>query len=270
VRVTFPRVVAAEWRKMGSLRSTWWTLGVFVVVHAGFGAMYGLSLRLAAQRGQTLDQTQGVAASWVGITLTQLALVVLAVLTITAEYSSGQIRNTLMAVPTRTPVLAAKVVVLVAVTLVAAAVACLASVGLAALVGRDHVQFTLSTGQTVWQLAAGPLYLAGIVLFGFAAGALIRNSAAAMATIVALLLIVQNVLADLPFYLTKVIAPWLPGLAGEQMFFTDADLARARATAASQSDPGAILNQWQGFVVLLAWGVVFWVLAVVLLRRRDA
>lgn len=270
IRVTFPRVVVSEVRKMLSLRSTWWTLGIFVVMHAGLGALYGLILRSEAQSGVPDPADATSIAGWLGgfVLLSQLALVVIAVLTITTEYASGQIHGSLMAVPTRVPLLVAKAVVLTVVTFVVAVVACALALGLGRPIAGDGASFDLSTSETAWQLLAGPLYLVGIVLLSFSVGALLRHSAAAIASIMAMLTVIQFVLLGFSrFHVVKVISTWVPGIAGWSMFQTDAQIASDRADA----DPGVVvLSQWQGFAVLLAWAALFFVLSSILLRRRDA
>ncbi|MCL2466066.1 MAG: ABC transporter permease [Micrococcales bacterium] len=267
VKVTFGRIVASEAVKMVSLRSTWWTLGVFVVAHAGLGALIGLVLRVAEMDDGPLEASYLAPAGGFGIMLTQLALVVIAVLTITTEYSSGQIHGSLMAVPTRVPLLVAKAVVLGAAAFVVGAVACGLALGLGTLIAGDSAAFTLSGPETAWGLLAGPLYLLGIAWFSFSVGALLRHSAAAIATLMALLTIVQWVVMGLPFYWVRVLAPWMPGTAGQQMFLTNQDIADAR----DQTEAGVVvLTQWQGFAVLLGWALLAFVLATVLLKRRDA
>ncbi|HMO11317.1 MAG TPA: ABC transporter permease, partial [Actinotalea sp.] len=71
----------------------------------------GMAALLGVFPRTTEGEPMGLAAATLpnaGLQFAQLALVVLGVLVITAEYSSGQIRSTLVAVPARVPVLAAK------------------------------------------------------------------------------------------------------------------------------------------------------------------
>lgn len=268
--VTFPRVVRAEWGKLMSLRSTWWTIGVVLLLQVGMAALLALLARsdLAAAggdptTGMTLDATQLATA---GLQFTQLAVVVLGVLTITAEYSSGQIRATLAAVPTRWPVLGAKAAALGGLTVALAAVAGAAGLGTGLLVAGDRVAFDLPTEQTLRILAGGPLYLLGIALLALGVGALLRSTAGAIALLMAFLLVIEAAFAVVPLRVLQEISPFLPGTAGAQLLYSEETLAAMR-----QVNPvGAVLDPWVGYGILVAWVAVVMVAALALLRRRDA
>lgn len=262
VRITFPRVIVSEWRKMTTLRSTWWTLGIAVALPVGFSLLLAVYTRI---KGNPASPDEATNWAIVSTQMTQLAIVVLAVMLITSEYTTGQIRISATAVPTRLPILAAKALVLSAITFVVAAVGVALSMGVGVIVGGDNVAFTLSGSETARLLIATPLYLVGIALLSLGIGALIRSTGGTIATVMGLLLVVEQILLAIPFHLTKLIAPWLPGNAGGQI------LRNADALEAIKDfvHPGAYLGPWQGFTVLLAWAVLFLVLAGIRLRTRD-
>ena len=264
---TFPRVLNAEWIKFRTLRSTVWTLASTVVV------MVGISF-LIAWSTSTLDNPADggvvsanaapmvVMAYYFG----QFALAVLGVLVITGEYSTGMIRSTLAAVPRRLPALWAKALVTAVVGAIVGAVA----VTLSALVTmpfHDQLGLTLdlSDGETLRILGGAVLYLATLALLALAIGALLRHSAAALATILGLLLVIENVFSGIPHAFFQNISPFLPGTAGSRIMLDDAGIAQAAEFATGPS-----LTPWQGYGVMLAWVVVLLAAAAVLLRRRDA
>jgi hypothetical protein len=102
-------VVRSEWIKFSSLRSSWITLAITVVVQISFGALLGWD---QGKNWAQLDQ-EGTAVSSVleGYILAQLVIGVLGVLFVSGEYGTGMIRSTLTAVPRRTSVLLAKAAV---------------------------------------------------------------------------------------------------------------------------------------------------------------
>src|SRR5947209_2465358 len=119
----FTDLLRSEWTKFKTLRSTWWSLSVMLVVSLGisilltaiFNAHYGTLG--PDDKASFRDDTVGLflqPSSQLG----QLALTVLGVLLITAEFSTGMIKATVLASPRRTPVLAAKAAVLAGVVLV--------------------------------------------------------------------------------------------------------------------------------------------------------
>jgi hypothetical protein len=116
-------LLSAEWTKIRSLRSTVWSLLLLFVVTVGFTALF---TALTVAQWDTTDPAQtaqiladpGRMVIGAGFQLGQLAICVLGVLVITSEYSSGTIRASLLAVPTRTPMLAAKAAVFAVLTFI--------------------------------------------------------------------------------------------------------------------------------------------------------
>ncbi len=113
-------------------------------------------------------------------------------------------------------------------------------------------------------LLGAPLYLATIGLFAFAVGALLRHSAGALAVVLGMLLVVENVFAALPFRFFELISPFLPSTAGTRV------LSGAQSVSMNVGATTPHLTPWEGYGVLVAWVVVLATSAVILLRRRDA
>lgn len=264
-RVTFARATAAEWVKFRTLRSSVWTLVATVVLMVGISvlAAWGTTTEAVDAGSGPMNTAQLLSA---GYQLAQLAVAVLGILTITGEYSTGMVRSTFTAVPRRTPVLAAKALVLAVVTLVVS-VASMALSYLATMPFHDELNavFDLSDPETLRMTVGLPLYLTAIALFAFGIGALLRHSAGALTGVIALLLVVENVLIMIPLRAVEVISPFLPSTAGRRVLFDSEMLATV--DAATQ---GAHLGPWQGYAVLLAWVAVLLTAATVLVRRRDA
>ena len=117
---TFGDVLRSEWTKLRSVRSTFWALTVTVVLGVGLGAVISAATahgyaRFSVSGRLSWDPT-GV--SLAGVAIASLAIAVLGVLCISSEYSSGMIRTSLIAVPKRGRVLAAKSLVFAVVTFV--------------------------------------------------------------------------------------------------------------------------------------------------------
>jgi len=149
--------------------------------------------------------------------------------------------------------------------LVMGIVATVLSLATALAVAGNKVAFGLPGPETARLLVAAPLYLVGIAVLSFAIGALIRSTGGTIATMMALLLVVEQMLFAIPFHLTKIIAPWLPGNAGSLILCDHEQLDMLR----DMVDPGVYLGPWWGYVVLLGWGVLFLALAGLRLRARD-
>jgi len=267
VRLTFPRIVRSEWIKFRTLRSTVWTLAMTLLLMVGIVTLF--SALFASQEGAGNaggnDGTGSIFVFTIAANLAQLAVVVLGVLVITGEYSTGMIRSTLAAVPRRLPALWAKGVVLAVSIFLVSTVAMGISLGVMQLfLGAKGLAPDLGDAETVRILVGVPLYLTAIALLAFAIGALMRHSAGALAAVLGLLLVVENLFL-IPWKPLQHISPFLPGTAGSRIL-----MPKAQIDAVSQGAVGAVLGPWQGYAVLLAWVVVLLTAAAVLLRRRNA
>jgi ABC-2 type transport system permease protein len=244
-RVTLARVVRSEWTKLRSLPSTAWSLLAALAMIVGFGALYSL-LRVTRPPSDpaTAAAFDPTAVSLAGVQLAQLAVGILGVLLVAGEYATGTIRVSLAAVPRRLPVLWGKAVVVGLTTLGL----CLPAVVVAFLVGQSIL--------SAERLEIAPSYLAAIGLLGLGLGALLRNTAGAVAALFGVLFAPQIVVGFLPATLSDRISPYLPVPAGV-------------AVTNVRDDPAA-LAPWTGFGLLCLYTAVVLALGAWQLRRRDA
>src|SRR5437588_51100 len=119
-KVTQARVIVSEWTKLRSVRSTRWSLLVATVLTIGFPILAAavISSHWGHQSAAERASFNPLDPALIGSQIAQLAIGILGVLVISAEYSTGMIRATFTAVPKRLPVLWAKAVVFALVTFV--------------------------------------------------------------------------------------------------------------------------------------------------------
>lgn len=261
---SFRRLVAAEWVKLRSLRSTWWTLAVGMLFLPALSVSRMASI---AQVPEAVGSDTLVGAVYVtsGVALTQLAFCTLGVLAVSGEYGTGQIRSTFLASPGRLSVLAAKLVV----TTATVAVTSLVGVVLAWLVAAPFFDQTgmsidLTRAEDARILLGVPLYLATATALAFGIGAIVRSSAAGVATVLGVLLVVENGLAAIPWGPVQTLAAHLPASAGNRILQSDAVGSVITVSSSTTFSP------WQGYGIMVAWVAGVLVVAGVLLRRRDA
>jgi ABC-2 type transport system permease protein len=256
--VTQVRVVRSEWTKLRALRSTWWCglLAVVLIVGlgaaiAGSGAPYKISVGNSAAGGVTI--------SLAGIVIAQLVLGVLGVLLFSGEYATGMIRATLAVVPSRLPVLWAKLIVLVGLVLPLSLLAAVAEFFVATGIesSRGGSAISLTDPGVLREVVGAAMYLAAVAVIGLALGALLRRTAAGLSVFAAVFFVVPIVTAYLPHSI-KSFAPYLPSNAGGAVW------------GAGKLLGGHQLGPWNGFAVLCGYAVVLTVLAAWRLRRRDA
>ncbi|RXR26803.1 ABC transporter permease [Oerskovia turbata] len=263
-RLTFGGVLKSEWIKFRSLRSTWWTIGATVVVMVLFSLTMAASLNFAASEPEMaaeMGNVSTVQALVLGYVFAQLAVAVLGALIITGEYSTGMIRSTLSAVPTRLPALAAKAAIIGVVTfvvgLIGIALSYLATAPM--LSGNDLVpDLGDQTVQRVILACAG--YLALVALIAVGVGTIMRHSAGSIFTLVALLFVLPLVASFLSQDWVQDVAKFLPMNLGTAMM------------AVTEADTGGVdvLTPVGATVAMVIWAVVSLVAAAVVLKRRDA
>ena len=252
--VTLPRVVASEWSKLWSLRSTPLVIVAAMVAMAAFGAIIGHNTRHTAG----LDPEDVVASGPLqGYYLGQLLIGSLGVLVVSGEYSSGMIRATFAAVPRRLPVLVAKLTVF---TLVVASAMVTASVA-AFLIAQAFLSgyrptYSLSDPDVLRVVVGTGLYLTLIGLLGGAIGWIVRSTPGALVALFAVILVLPVLLLLFHGAWAQHASAWLPTGAGA-------------AFSTSLRTPGE-LAPWPGLAVMVAWVAAAYAIAAVLLHRRDA
>jgi ABC-type transport system involved in multi-copper enzyme maturation permease subunit len=259
-RYGFSCVLASEWTKLKSVRSTVWTLLVTAIVGVGLGAIV-----TSAQASRWSSRTFAEQASFdptrsslAGLLFAQLAIGVLGVLVVSAEYSTGTIRSTFSAAPRRPLVLMAKLTVFSVVTLVVGeAVSFIAFfLGQSLLSGKTPTA-ALSDASVLRAVISGGLYLFALGLLALGLATIVRHTAAVISTFVGLLLILPIIVAALPSSLSDDIGRYLPANIGTVML-----TAHYHGT-----DP---FGPWTGFALLCGYAAVALVVGGVLLVRRDA
>ncbi len=247
----------AEWTKQWTLPGPIWLLAASVVATV---AVTALAVAATTCRPGAPCPTDAVKLSLTGVQLGQAAVVVVAVLTLGSEYSTGMIRATLVAMPRRTTVLAAKAATLAVPVLGAATAAVLASlvVGRLLLPGRGLAMLPLTDGLVLRAALGSVLYLGLIALLALGIAAAVRDTAAAVGLALGLLYlwpIVAAAAAD-PRWQRRLerIGPMTAGL-------------QIQATANLRHPP---IGPWAGLGVLAAWAAAALVIGGLVLRLRDA
>lgn len=257
--VTQGRVMRSEWTKLWSLRSTRWSLLFAFVSMAGLGPLIAAVTmshwdRIDAHDRATFDPINTALG---GYHLAQLAIGVLGVLVISGEYSTGQIRSTLTAVPRRLPVLWAKVANFAVISFVLMVIASVIAFFCAqAILTQHHVNVPLSHAPAIRAIIGTGLYMIVLGIFAMSLGALVRNTAGGIAIFAGVLFVLPGLVHVLPASTFNAINPYLPSNAGGDVL-------------SNTTDPG-MLAPWSGFAVFCAYALVALVVSAVLLMRRDA
>jgi hypothetical protein len=215
----FLDTVRSEWTKLRTLRSTSITLAVAAVLVIGLSGLITLAAYAAPAHGKrTITDPVGIIQS--GWFFGLLTLMVLGVLVMTNEYSSGMVVSTFLATPKRARVLLAKIVVFAVLLLVVGEVISFINffVGHAVISAYPKFFDPAIGGHNVLRAVIGmglDAALAG--LMGLALGALLRNAAAAIAVGVGIIFVEPIVALLLPSSIQNPLNEYWPTQAGSQL-----------------------------------------------------
>jgi len=252
-------VLASEWIKLRSVRSTYLTLlfAAAAAIGVGYLITHADASHWASMTARARAAFDPVRDSFSGLGLAQLAFGALGVLLMTSEYSSGLIRTTFAAVPRRRAVLTAKAAVLGAVTLVAGELTAFATffAGQQAL-SAHHLGVTLAHPWALRGVLAAGFYLAVTAWVGLGLAALIRHTAGAITAMAGVVFLLPQIIHALPAPWDVRIGKYTLDLAAQQM------IAQHPAPGYLGAGPSALVAAGYAAAALAA--------AAFLITRRDA
>jgi ABC-2 type transport system permease protein len=256
-RVTQARVALSEWTKLRSVRSTRYSLVAAVLFTIGLAALACavVAHHYPSMSAQDKADFHPLEVNLVGVQLAQLAIGILGILVITAEYSTGMIRASITAVPKRLPVLWGKALVygLVTAALMIPAVLITFLVG-QAILSRHHINIGFTAPGVARAVIGAALYLTVVGLFGLGLGTIVRNTAGGIATFVAIMFVLPPLMNVLPASWNDAASPYLPLAAGEAIMSTTG---------------GNHLSPWVGLALFCGYAAAALGVGAVLLVRRD-
>ncbi|GAA4566076.1 ABC transporter permease [Planotetraspora kaengkrachanensis] len=257
-------LVKAEVRKLFTTR-LWWIMLLVMLVLIGVNLTF-----ITAFAGVTNEASGGAAipgretAEWVQTAWSagaggSIFVMILGVVMITSEYRYQTVTGTFLTTPRRGRVIGAKLITgalagllfaLVALVLVAAVVipATLLSGG----------ELSLSESR-IPQVSLGILVSTSLYgLFGIGLGALVRNQIAGIVGAVVWAYVIESIFTAIP--VLHPVGKWLPGGAAQALMSIDVDTGLGRPEW---------LPAWGGALVLIAYGLLFAVVASATTVRRD-
>jgi ABC-2 type transport system permease protein len=271
----FRDLVAAEWIKLRSQRSTPWMLAVAALVVIGSAVVAAHADYANFPRYSPADQHEhGFSLSDAFPLAGGLMLMVVAASTgaagIVSEYSSGLIRTTTVAIPARAAVVLAKAVVTATVWTLAGAIISTASftISQAILHGR-HAGDSITHPGAFTAVLGNTLLAPVCALIGLGLGVLIRHSIATTVTAIVTLVMLPIFLSPQQ-RLTAEIRHAMVFTAWQRL--TEAygpPQAAAARVQAGQLIPGLYPSLSEAWITYAAWPLVALVLALIVIRRRD-
>lgn len=265
----FVDLLAAEWIKMRSLRSTYWVLALSTVV--------AIVINVNAVRSDLtyIDRPHPPLPGFppleydplfhglgsIAAAVMALAAACFGAITVFGEYATGMIRTTLAAVPDRRAVITAKVALVTAITLVLGVIVSVTSFFTTnAMLASRHVGLSIHDPGCLRAVAAYALVIPICALIGLAFGAVLRHATASIIAVVGVLFVLPLLFGGERYRLLKEIGNHLP-LAAQGRLTLNPD-----SLTSLGEYPATIAGSW---IALVAWALVSVAVAVTVVRRRD-
>lgn len=246
--------------KLTSTRAPWLCVFITATVTVGY------AVALASVNPTLPDLPPVVAATQIGYMLGLVTAMVMATLAVTSEYANGTIKTTFLAEPRRGRVLLAKIVVVC----VAAGILGEATAWAAYWAARSINPVLIGPIETGPQLrlvaGVGLIYLIGAAI-AVAVGLLVRHTAGAVALVLLVPLLIENLLGAIPG-IGADIHRWLPFNVAAG--FLTGGLDDAEATGPPWLTSDTTLSPWWALAYVATIAALLLTAAIVTANRRDA
>lgn len=234
------RTARAEWSRLWTVRTTWWCLLATTVAVIGLASLLGMDVASDSAAGveRTVPWPPATAAGELTMLPGQFGLLVLVLMSVTAEYGTGSIATSLQWTARRRTLLLARTAVATAtavvIGLLLVVVADLVTWGIAPVLELTAQDLAASLARIAGVLCAGALLAAGL-------GFLLRSTAGALATVFLLMLVLPLVLPSLGVDWLATVGNHLPGGAAVHLLSDDLDDLTTRSAA-------VVLGAWAAAV----------------------
>lgn len=237
----------AEWTKLRSTASFWWTSALIIAFGVFYGGLFGTASKIGGMPYAPLT-----VAATMALTVA-IVVIVQASMTVTTEYRFGIPQTNFRVAPKRWQVAVAKLVLgaVLAALLTFVGLAVAFAIGdLTAPVPANWVSNTAAR-RALWAI---PLGMALITLFQQGVGWIARNTSGAVVTGMGMMLLIESIVSFIPRYGADV-AKFLP-FGNLMAFMTNSPT-----------------QNWElpvSLLIFAVWAVAAWIVGVVLLETRDA
>ncbi|MGK2876344.1 MAG: hypothetical protein ACSLEW_12005 [Nocardioides sp.] len=231
---------SAEWRRIWSVRSSWILAGVTGCAVVGFGAMAAQTDPASVTPGSTAwdaGQSSGMFALF--------GILALAAVTATADYGTGGIVPTLQWTPRRGVLFTARCIAVAAATVSLGVILAAA----ASVTAQVFLPLGLPVSDGLSTLAGLAFIFVCGALMSVGWGFLLRSTAGALVLVIALVMVLPMLLAQLGYGWSTTVSEHLPGSGALFLIFGEGPSDTMTVTSAR-----ATLSVWAfGALVLGGW-----------------
>jgi len=246
-RVTLGRAIRSETIKLGGLRATAWLIGSALVVPFLITLIWASVSTGPADAAAILDTATPSSFA------TLIILILIGIMTATSDYESNAAIQTYSVVPTRTPVVLAKYVIVLVIALAVSLVTVIGTFALAdVLRGGGLDAWSNDAVRVLLDLALAETCCA---LIGVAAGLIVRSAIGSLGVVLGFFYLVPLILGLIPVGAVNVLGQSIPGASlGTLISITTTD---------GQLDPATLT------VTTVLWTALWLAAAAITVKRRN-
>lgn len=295
--------VKAEFTKLLSIKSTWWLLGITILLIVAGAALSGVTYKTVLSleiNGETGEITQlstpkpiDALTVWQSVTalvsMSSLVLGIAGIMAITSEYTNLTIQSGLTANPRRGMFLAAKAIAAGALSFVASFVGVTLAWVALQLVYSGVTITPLTDEQRMVPLVillGAPLLCVLMTLFALGLGAICRSTAGAVFLLIGIWMILPSILSIAT--MSETLAPTFRSIANclpdQSMYrFLEGAIANSAGTGSPTSSVGLTLEVgttstplnyfdptwWQSGLIFVAWAALSYCAGLLVMKRSD-
>ncbi|PRY61096.1 hypothetical protein [Glycomyces artemisiae] len=254
-----------EWKRLTTLRSTYWLIGMGLLVSTGVAVLVGVAARNEPVSTDIMWIALNGGAGF-GLPFLAVFMAIIGIFACGHEYRHGTIQPTLTSLPQRNRLIIAKLAVVLSTTLVVTLVSMAVNLGVVYTVwGEAPGLFEDPLGTS---LIGYVVYMLLYVLVGFGLGLLFRGVPSALVVIFLMPLIIENMIAGLS------TIPQLDWLVPVVKFLPFSDGARLLELSAPDFGPGTpdydLFSRWAAGGVFALFAALILASAWTLFKKRDA
>ncbi|WEV69186.1 ABC transporter permease subunit [Bifidobacterium sp. ESL0775] len=282
VRLSFFGSIRSELLKLFSIASTLWLSAISFLTALGFSALFAWGIKQESHyndKGKWMAMARPIPRSIVLECVSQSLAIgivligVVAILSITGEYTTSSVQMSLVVNPRRVMFMNAKAVAVAIYSFTLSLVTLLISWGVVEVLFAGSKQTPLGSKERWLPLIVilgGAAMTTLVTEFALGLGAMVRSTAGAVVIFVVIYMMATSIFGIISNLSRHMLwANWCSRLMPSSLVNTFLTGRAAEIEAGMVPKGWPVPGWWQSGLIMLAWTVVFYVIGTLLVSKRD-